>query len=400
MAVQRGFPLDLVDQLIQNLDNSQDAMRSCALVSTQWLPLARYHIFRTIRFNNPQLGVLDRSIPRLQSVLEKNPDLSKLIRELSINWSVALAALIVDKIDLASMSRLETISFNFISWVQVSEDAVNIVGTIFELPSLKHLTLHSVTFENVEQFASFFHLCRSNVEMLTFTDVVFVRECDLDTAMKELEIGDQPRVALKSLKLSRGSLGHIVPWFLHTNCPISLRTLQHLAFDGESRLPVLVELLRVAGPSLKSLAISSPWRRLSSDYIRTTMLIKFWSGWIGTEDVDIGPTTLPDLLHLTILNIHHGSLRSTIELLNQLGPESRVGSIVLVMDLLKHQANETDDGMFWERIDEILDHLPASLKSVEVVVKNKLEEAGMEHAVDNLRSKFRRMDSRHTLQLR
>lgn len=251
------FPPELIDKVISNLHDSTRAMRCCALVSKQWLAITRHHLFRTIRFDHRHWRTLYGSICRFQSVLEINRELPSFIREVVINWSLSFVTSLFKTLDLTCMTRLETISLQFISF-QVGSDTMLSFQAIFDLPSLKNLTLISSIFKDIEQFALFFDKCRPNIEALSFHDLSLILAKELDSSMRCFPLGSRSRVKLKSLAFVRGPLDHLIPWFLHPQCPIALDDLDQLKYHH--RLPMLAELLQVVGPSLKSLEISCPTR--------------------------------------------------------------------------------------------------------------------------------------------
>lgn len=111
--------------------------------------------------------------------------------------------------------------------------------------------------------------------------------------------------------------------------------------------------------------------------------------------MDISTAVLPNVVHLTISNIGPNSLQNAAELLSQLTSASRVESITLVINVMKFQYEGISE-VLWDRMDEVLGGLQLlSLKSVEVVIENKL--GGKEHIMNVLRNRFHRIATRNVL---
>ncbi|RDB19843.1 hypothetical protein Hypma_013133 [Hypsizygus marmoreus] len=343
MAIEQGLTLELVDQVISNLRDSPKELSKCALVCRQWLPLARSHKLHTVKFNERQMGKLDRTVTQFVYFVKENPHFTLFLFR---------------TIDVSNLARLEKVSLNFMSWVRLpSPDIMKDIKTIFELPSLKYLVLHSPIFEDAEQFAQFFDKTPPNIMGLTFIDACFVQAKDCASA-RSLTL---PATAFVSVFSRWHSFVATLRTSHRGSCTI-----------GEGTFPILADMFKVVSPTLRSLELSSPSRLISS------------------EDIDISPTTLPNLIHLTINNIGVTSLPSAVVFLSQLTSANSLESITPVVDIPKSQVQNGSEDMPWKRMDEALEHVQ-DLKSLDVIVKSTLHGKEREHAKDILRGSFQSM---------
>jgi hypothetical protein len=260
MSIEDGriFPRELIDHAIGYLHNSPETMEACALTCKEWLPIARIHLFHSINLNNRALGQADRVARRFRELLERKPEFSRLIREISMHWSAPFVCSLMGQVDFTSLTNLEKVSLNFIPWSDVPQDLISTIQILFTLPSLSHLVLYSHVFEGIKQFATLFDECRLNLKTLTLVDTAFIEAEDVEGCMQAFDSINRSRVKLQSLSLLHSSPAFIIPWLLHTHSPIDLSALKSLSYKDWEDVPMLRNLLRAVGSSLKFLEIVSP----------------------------------------------------------------------------------------------------------------------------------------------
>lgn len=81
VTAQPPMPPELTDLVIDFLHNDRASLKNCSLVSHQWLPAARYHLFHTL---NPMQMFHDESLLKL---LDSSPDIGRYVHTV-IDWSL------------------------------------------------------------------------------------------------------------------------------------------------------------------------------------------------------------------------------------------------------------------------------------------------------------------------
>ncbi|KAJ7750642.1 hypothetical protein B0H16DRAFT_1724568 [Mycena metata] len=125
---------DIWDQIISCLDDSQQDLRSCALVSRPWTARAQFHLFRRVVIPGPNFFNPEANAPnpcgRLGQILSGSPHLIPFIRILDVPFTTEVLA----QICAMGLIHLEVICFElgFSHTTTIEADSVPnpIVGSL------------------------------------------------------------------------------------------------------------------------------------------------------------------------------------------------------------------------------------------------------------------------------
>lgn len=167
------IPPELVDQIIDYLHSDPKSLNSCALVARNWLPAARYHRFRSIRFHSA------KKIDSFHQFSQDAPDILPYYQEAIIcDNSGYVPASILEAAANACLTlpNLERIKFNnriyastprvvtILSPIASKITTLNLSGTLFassndfwplicSFPNLSTVQACGVTFGSTEETA-------------------------------------------------------------------------------------------------------------------------------------------------------------------------------------------------------------------------------------------------------
>lgn len=243
------LPFDIVDLFIDELRDSLDDLRSCALVCRSWLPRARFHLFRSISLAFPyQCGLL-------RDAIVDSPFLATLIRDISFQQDVTLAffSLVIAESEIhfpyLQSVRLQNISFG--QWVSDEVISAPIIS-ILSLPSVTHIGFESCAFQDAQQLNRLLNCCASGVERRFLTIQLQISFADRTMALGNNSSIPDVQIDVRSLDLMQQTEIQVVDWLAHPKCALGLLRLEELSVKYSllnSLLPAVVL------PSLQHLVV-------------------------------------------------------------------------------------------------------------------------------------------------
>ena len=276
------FPRELTDTVFDNLSDDYASLKSCALVCRAWKPSSQRALFRSIRFEQAKMDALDRSMTALAKVLQENPQLAELVREIRLQWSMTSVISFLNEVpDLPMVEHLELKYISFVSW---ADEAVEAPQKILTSPTLRRLKLTDTTFEDMEQFRKVFMNCGVNVDTIHFHRLSIIKgkpmrssypgsnDSDDENASNETEkeqsspryersTRDALKAKLRTLDITRGSPSMIASWLSGKDNPFDMSELISLRYEEDVPDPqfgALNKLLTICRENLEHLEIYCP----------------------------------------------------------------------------------------------------------------------------------------------
>ena len=144
-------PVEILLTIFERLDGDKEALRSCALVCHEWLPISRSQLFRNIHFEPPPRGYDDcfrRFLSFFRTSKTSGSDLGRHVEELTFTSCRRLkpyAPYGFDKYHLPSDDAAEAKANDMepTKFVNCQLDVLMSLGSVF--PRLKRLTLVKLT---------------------------------------------------------------------------------------------------------------------------------------------------------------------------------------------------------------------------------------------------------------
>ena len=237
MAFSRSFPQDLIGRIIDFLHDAIPTLRSCSVVSKDWLPEARYHIFYLMKVPAiSEHGGWDHFIDFLCSA----PGVGKYIKEVHLIGMIIVDPFfipekaVLQQPDLLCLlellNNLQTLELQLLEWAQPSpEDDWGDEDLPAHTP-LKTLTLHEVISDDDDHESTPLGLLHGKSGIL------------------------QLFPSLQYLRVSATKFQVIPDKFSGVPCCQGIR---HLALHDSNPLPKITHLISNSAPGLESLAIST-----------------------------------------------------------------------------------------------------------------------------------------------
>lgn len=272
------FPRELTDAVLDNLSDDYASLNSCTLVCHAWKPSSQRVLFRSVRFEQVKMDAFDRSMTALAKVLQKNPELAKLVREIRLQWSMSNVISFLNEVpDLPMVEHLELKYISFISW---ADEAVEAPRKLLTLLTLKKLKLTDTTFEDMEQLRKVFINCGVNVDTIHLHRLSIIKgettrlrypsykDSDDESASNEVKkeqssprYEPSTRAKLRTLDITRGSPSMIASWMSGKDSPFDLSELKLLRYEEDVPNPqfgALNKFLTICRASLEHLEIYCP----------------------------------------------------------------------------------------------------------------------------------------------
>ncbi|KAJ7469705.1 hypothetical protein FB451DRAFT_1255329 [Mycena latifolia] len=242
---------ELRGHIVDFLHDSNEDLKSCALVARAFTFLAQGHLFNRVELTRAS-GFLadlfhpnnDGSATRLREIMEEAPHLRPLVRQVYV------------MMDLDILTQLEKMHLTHVKYLtlvnsqSVSIPALGVARHLLALPSLSTLFIDSL-FPDLAGLKFLFERCTPTLRTLHlhyigFSSASEVSEPPVATAVS-------PRVPLTHLRLLQTSPA-IAEWFLDPMCPFDFSHLQDVDIYNTVS-PALVEVLEAARATLNVLYI-------------------------------------------------------------------------------------------------------------------------------------------------
>ncbi|KAF9473821.1 hypothetical protein BDN70DRAFT_937140 [Pholiota conissans] len=182
------LPFDLIEKLVETVtlvDPSLSSTKACSLVSHDWLPICRKHIFASVVLNEPHLRGMRQAprqitIPLLQKKIKACPDVAGYIRsvvytlsELDFRSNASVDALVEVFTKLARLQSLSLVQgtgyeYRSLEWCRIRPAFVK----VFRQSSLTSLSVIRIPNIIVADLA----VCKS-LDDIHFADVSFATAC-------------------------------------------------------------------------------------------------------------------------------------------------------------------------------------------------------------------------------
>ncbi|KAJ7848980.1 hypothetical protein B0H14DRAFT_2766538 [Mycena olivaceomarginata] len=215
----RSLPQELQNSIVLLVNLTQD-LRSCALVSSSILRVARSLLFRNIEVNHPRTNTNDpptaaedraytnMAFRRLGEVLINAPDVKGFIHSLTFTANLDVVVLLAD-MDLSSLAELSIFGNGDNA---LGGDLVEPLQRLIGIPSLRVIEL------NTGFSAQIFHFCRSDLTDLMFEDAEVEIPMDIPKLPDDAR---RPAIAHLSLDYSWTTSD----WLIDPDCPFNLTQL-------------------------------------------------------------------------------------------------------------------------------------------------------------------------------
>lgn len=254
--LSRQLPQEIFDHIVDYFHDQPDALRICALVSSQWLSSARTHIFYRITLGPPKIATRSSffsqrkpitSCQRLYEVIESQINLGselggipRYIREIHLREGVLKHEWISQEPTLPrllrtlnNVRRLEirgAVSIP-LNWKRLSLDVKStLLDHTLRLESFSELKLSNFFFPTLKDTATFLCTCRD----LKILEIEHVQIAD-DSADEELGGSEKEVGKTSSLDMlvigPRTSTAFITSFLLHPSTSITLQTVRKLSLS-------------------------------------------------------------------------------------------------------------------------------------------------------------------------
>ncbi|KAJ7785346.1 hypothetical protein DFH07DRAFT_948428 [Mycena maculata] len=262
-----ALPQELSDLIVDHLFDDLETLRSCALVSSSFLPWSRAHIFSHLR-----IGPIDpeQSIRELHELLRKLPSLANRVESLHLwdntmrprSWieeypdsSVPSVAQLSNL--LVSLARLSiTIESSFVHWANISStlrSSIRFMVALQTLTSLQLTGLYGLPFTLLAHCPA--------LRSVTLKWVTFDERDNLDFAKTLAACAGSPPTQLEDLSIDLDTrvLGLLARWILLPQSPIDITRLRSLSCTVDGRFDHLAiqRLLNACAPSLQRLRLKN-----------------------------------------------------------------------------------------------------------------------------------------------
>ncbi|KAF8211690.1 hypothetical protein K438DRAFT_1928976 [Mycena galopus ATCC 62051] len=238
-----SLPQELFDHIIDQLFDDLETLRSCALVSSNFLLSSRPHIFSHLR-----VGHLDQehTVGGLQDIFARLPHLNTRVQSLHLwdhimrrhswmeEWPASLAPGVAQFLHTLSMKRFAiTIESGFVHWANVSEALCTSIHLVLSTQTLTCLELTGLYGLPFTLFANCPRLKSVTLKWITFDE-----RDNLDFATTLAACKGSPLTLLNhlSIDLDRRVLEFLSRWILHPESPLKITQLTSFECTLDGRL--------------------------------------------------------------------------------------------------------------------------------------------------------------------
>ena len=268
------LPQELVENIIDHLHDDPATLRSCALVSSAWLPASRYHIFHHVSIRLGQGAYLENTpcggeARRLYQIVVSSPEIVPYICDLLIYKGVESPDPYLNRMTqeeslplLRLLTNLRRLEFkNYDRRLEELELVPRLIDSIFTascLPSIVELRLFGLCFENREQLLRVFRLFPA-LKVLHLEKILLVEEeagevdyftYRYDEAEGGSDLVTTQRVRLDVLSIASSHSPAIIKILLH---PRSFIDVTHICQLNLAVRPVWLPNLLRSTPYLEHL---------------------------------------------------------------------------------------------------------------------------------------------------
>lgn len=248
------LPLELIEKVIDDLHSDTHALALCSLVSRDWLPRSRFHLFQTVSFHfgNPDSNRSGRFIYLMSA---PNCSFKLSVRRLSVWFSVwwAIFRTSADMREivliLRSMHNIRSIEFFGAEFQYWDHHILSDLLTCLE--AVEELKL-SASFTNFDQFRQLVGAC-SSLRALVVFNTTEVSDSVIDPSAPPLTVSSH----LRTLRIDGGTnLPRIIDWVIGDSAQSRIRTFS-ATFDERVDFCAVVALLEKQASSIRSITLGT-----------------------------------------------------------------------------------------------------------------------------------------------
>lgn len=288
------LPLEIVELVIDCLFNRRETLKTCSLVSSQWVPRSRFHAFRTVTLRNAQ------SIETLVELLESPlSTMGCAIRHLCVEARIHLDFDSSEQQDdilrrLNNLCAIESLQFNsFFRLFSGSEVFLPPWSCFNSAQSLRFGAIDAFVPDLLE-FIAFFPMLRE-LEM----DGLFWDMSQSQRGRLESDYGRKPYIPpahLQALRLRCSVVDVLLDWLLKESAPNC--SLLEFGDISDRHIGSVSQYFTACGPVLKHLSVSL---RLSGEgTIRSRHDILSCSLMFSTDPISLNFSRNTNLRYLRI----------------------------------------------------------------------------------------------------
>lgn len=238
-------PVELQDEIIDQLGLDETALKECARVCRSWVYRARYHLFKKIR-------VGEHTGPRLLELMDSpHCTIASHIRSLTLTESSGQRYKWLDKglPRLLPVMRLQSLTLQNIFWQTIDPALLQIIEGFSHTIEILHLSyVYFQTFDDFVAFLGAFPCLRKLV-----LSVLWCGGADLEPSLKNHHISASPQ--LEVVDLNHCPLDSRVFAWLRSAAQSSVHTVQFWDI-AETEFDAINRLLEALGLSLKHAGFS------------------------------------------------------------------------------------------------------------------------------------------------
>ncbi|KAL0960420.1 hypothetical protein HGRIS_005463 [Hohenbuehelia grisea] len=245
-------PQELVDQILDYLHDSPNALKACSFVSRSWLRTCRIHLHRQLCLESPSQP---EDLPKFQrscQLLASSPHLAPFIREFTLRGDQAGLVAIDDSIlsIFKMLHSLRVVGLERLNWVD-HQSAFELLPQLVKSDSVVSIKLSYCRFSS---YSDFLPLVGNSNSLRALS----VSHCTMPDAATRDSLYEQDvpevRKSLRCLRLEGSEQQFICDFLLHPLSPVSVESLSelHLSTPIDQNFAVAGKILHTAGPALDS----------------------------------------------------------------------------------------------------------------------------------------------------
>ncbi|KAJ7301797.1 hypothetical protein DFH08DRAFT_906337 [Mycena albidolilacea] len=300
---------EICDYVCDFLRESPTDLRVCSLVSSMFTSSAQRHLFHAIDLTNGRWFSTSWTgrATRLCRILDHSPHLICFIRRLIINVDED----VLGQLAQAHLTHVETIVLGTDLERRPRNSALSLAAPLIAAPSVRHLRLLSMVFQNLDALCTLFHQRTSFFDQISLDNVDVI---DRTPARPTAEgSGTLQKIMVKGFEIQHS---RDPGWLVHPLCPFDLSTLTHISLWCATS-PGIIALMHLACSSLHTLRIDA--REATSEFVSADFpalkRLDLFSGFGGATpaadllaSISVGSTRQLPLEHLTIRIAFLGTL--------------------------------------------------------------------------------------------
>ncbi|KAJ7486601.1 hypothetical protein FB451DRAFT_1553881 [Mycena latifolia] len=311
------MPPELVELILGHLRYDPETLRRAALVSTEWLPIARAYLFARISLPAPESGTTRTACSALYAVLSKSPHIARYIQHVTItgpywiqfptsrNWIFTDETLPLLLDILLASSRAQSFHMHLVDqpWGELPMPLQTATQSLVNLPTMLAVDFTAVAALDVAIFKD----CRA-LKRLKFSGIEHISHRASDSPADAWPARCD---SLTVLDINTEDLADIVSWAISTPTFHALRDLR-LGFEPNADVSHVQALLSLVSGALETLHLQPHYNSrpienvldISALRMLRTLRLSLWLATISTA-LPWATTLLctPRLVHVKHLTI-------------------------------------------------------------------------------------------------